>query len=301
VTRDASPAAGAHADCIPAVRATWEAIDSATGSAAGRAELSSVFRLCEPLREGASPSDAEGGAGARLKALLLNVFDTLAMGNFPYASNYLVFQQTRDPTVLLPAWPMRAACAHFAGAVTSDAPSLLRRMAAAAGVLYNASGKARCYALPRSALDGGDGIWDWQYCTQRLPQETYFNLTGGRDMFWRFNKSAATIATHCTRRFPGVVQRPGWIAATSAFSSAGSASHIIFSNGEYDPWRSGGVLRNLSSTLVAIEVPQGAHHLDLMFSNADDPEPVRAARRAELTLVREWVAQPLPRVAHTSD
>jgi len=76
VTRDASPAAGAHADCIPAVRATWEAIDSATGSAAGRAELSSVFRLCEPLREGASPSDAEGGAGARLKALPLSVSGT---------------------------------------------------------------------------------------------------------------------------------------------------------------------------------------------------------------------------------
>ena len=276
---------------------------------------------------------------------MLNVFDTLAMGNFPYASNYLVFQQEMPSlpppdsiaTLLLtiivsssrrgtrpsccppgrcalraPTSPERSratrprccggwrrprACPlplHTGGRRRHAAcPSCAEDVSA--GVLYNASGKARCYALPRSALDGGDGIWDWQYCTQRLPQETYFNLTGGRDMFWRFNKSAATIATHCTRRFPGVVQRPGWIAATSAFSSAGSASHIIFSNGEYDPWRSGGVLRNLSSTLVAIEVPQGAHHLDLMFSNADDPEPVRAARRAELALVREWVAQPLPR------
>ena len=114
---------------------------------------------------------------------------------------------------------------------------------------------------------------------------------GGRDMFWRFNKSAATIATHCTRRFPGVVQRPGWIAATSAFSSAGSASHIIFSNGEYDPWRSGGVLRNLSSTLVAIEVPQGAHHLDLMFSTDDDPQSVRDVRQAELEFIAKWEAK----------
>ena len=119
---------------------------------------------------------------------------------------------------------MRAACAHFAAANRSEPAALLSAMAAAAGVLYNASGRAACYELPESDLDGDDGIWDWQYCTQRLPQETYFNLTGGRDMFWRFNKSAATIATHCTRRFPSVVQRPGWIAATSAFSSAGSAS-----------------------------------------------------------------------------
>ena len=50
-----------------------------------------------------------------------------AMGNFPYASNYLVFQQTRDPSVKLPPWPMRAACAHFSGANFTDAPSLLRR------------------------------------------------------------------------------------------------------------------------------------------------------------------------------
>lgn len=85
------------------------------------------------------------------------------------------------------------------------------------------------------------------------------------------------------------MQRPGWIAATSAFASAASASHIVFSNGEYDPWRSGGVLRNLSSTLVAVEVPQGAHHLDLMFSHPDDPPPVRAARDMEERLVREWL------------
>ena len=109
-------------------------------------------------------------------------------------------------------------------------------------------------------------------------------------MFWAFNKSEAFIAAHCTRRFPGVVQRPGWIASTSAFTSATSASNIIFSNGEYDPWRSGGVLHNLSSTLVAVEVPQGAHHLDLMFSDPRDPAPVRAARVAEERFLREWLA-----------
>jgi len=291
VTRDASPAAGAHADCVPAVRAAWSAIDTAAASPEGLAMLSSTFRLCGPLQAaGAAGAGPEGSPVARLKALLLNVFDTLAMGNFPYPSNYLVFQQTRDPTVVLPAWPMRTACSHFAGANLSDPPTLLARMAAAAGVLYNASGKATCYPLPESALDGDDGIWDWQYCTQRLPQETYFNLSGTADMFWDFNKSEADIAAHCARRFPGVVQRPGWIAATSAFTSEASASHIIFSNGEYDPWRSGGVLTNLSSTLVAVEVPQGAHHLDLMFSNPEDPAPVRAAREAEEALLREWLA-----------
>ena len=96
-------------------------------------------------------------------------------------------------------------------------------------------------------------------------------------MFWRFGKSEAAIAAHCSARYPGIVQRPGWIAATSAFGAASTASNIIFSNGEFDPWRSGGVLHNLSRTLVAIEVPQGAHHLDLMFSHPEARRP--CARR----------------------
>ena len=45
------------------------------------------------------------------------------------------------------------------------------------------------------------------------------------------------------------------------------------------------MLHNLSRTLVAIEVPQGAHHLDLMFSHPEDPPPVRAARDAEFALL----------------
>ena len=44
----------------------------------------------------------------RLAAWLLNLWDTLAMGNFPYPSNYLVYQQTHDASVRLPAWPFRA-------------------------------------------------------------------------------------------------------------------------------------------------------------------------------------------------
>ena len=55
-----------------------------------------VFGLCEELpRDG----DGEEGGIARLKAFLLLAWDTLAMGNYPYASNYLVFQQTNDPAV----------------------------------------------------------------------------------------------------------------------------------------------------------------------------------------------------------
>ena len=117
VTRDATPAAGAAAGCEAGVRASWPHLFAAAATAEGRATLGRAFSLCDPL---ASAADGE-----RLAATLLNAWDTLAMGNFPYRSNYLVFQQTQDPSVTLPPWPFRAACAHFAGANASTPASEL--------------------------------------------------------------------------------------------------------------------------------------------------------------------------------
>ena len=56
VTRDASPAAGAHPHCVPSVRAAYAAIDEYAATVAGRAMLAGIFRLCSPMvREGQGP------------------------------------------------------------------------------------------------------------------------------------------------------------------------------------------------------------------------------------------------------
>ncbi len=51
----------------------------------------------------------------------------------------------------------------------------------------------------------------------------------------------------------------------------------------------GGITHNVSETVVATVIADGAHHLDLMASHADDPASVVAARRSHMRHIRRWV------------
>ena len=282
VTADATAKFGAEAACATNIRKVWPAMFEQGKTAAGRRALSDAFQLCKPL---SSESDVQ-----KLALMHLNAFDTMAMGNFPYPSNYLVFQQTHNPDVKLPAFPVREACKAMKGPFTApDSHDLFGAMAKASGVFYNVSGASvSCYELPDDP--DFDGIWDYQWCTEMLPQETYFTRDGVNDMFWPTPMNMSAIEQHCNSTF-GVVPRPDWIA--EEFGGAASATNIVFSNGLYDPWSSGGVLSaaNLSDSVAAVIIPEGAHHLDLMFSNPQDPASVTHARQVELQHIQKWIDQ----------
>ena len=131
-----------------------------------------------------------------------------------------------------------------------------------------------------------------QYCTETLPEETYFTRNGVTDAFWpedAFNKSA--IEARCFDKF-GV--KPRWTWIVEQYGGARGGTNIAYTNGGFDPWSSGGVLpgssRDTPST-PAFFIPEGAHHLDLFFSNAADPASVTAVRKQQVALITKWAAE----------
>ncbi|KAJ1441621.1 Zinc finger, CCHC-type [Sesbania bispinosa] len=149
----------------------------------------------------------------------------------------------------------------------------LAKLYAAANIFYNYTGTATCFDLNDTSDPHDLGGWQWQACTEMIMP------TGGNNkesIFpksdWSYRISAAFCdwANH-------VKPRPHWI--TTEFGGHDidrvlkrSASNIIFFNGLRDPWSGGGVLKNISKSLVAIVAKEGAHHVDLRYSTKEDPK-----------------------------
>jgi lysosomal Pro-X carboxypeptidase len=66
---------------------------------------------------------------------------------------------------------------------------------------------------------------------------------------------------------------------------------IGYSNGLKDPWMGSGVLESLTESVIAVIIPEGAHHLDLRSSNPADPPSVRAARKIYKEHIIKWISE----------
>ena len=43
-------------------------------------------------------------------------------------------------------------------------------------------------------------MWDYLWCTETLPQETYFSMDGVKDMFWRKTYNTSFINDRCEKK-----------------------------------------------------------------------------------------------------
>lgn len=66
-------------------------------------------------------------------------------------------------------------------------------------------------------------------------------------------------------------------------------SNIIFTNGDLDPWRTGGVMNPINDNIVVRVIEGGAHHLDLRSPNKDDPQDVTDARKLVTDTITKWL------------
>ncbi|EGD74214.1 hypothetical protein PTSG_06225 [Salpingoeca rosetta] len=275
VTRDATPAAGAAPACENNMRNAWKELFSRGKTESGRKSLSTLFRTCSPVT---SEDDTW-----RLAMFLLLSIDTLAMGNYPYPSNYLTGGGPK-----LPAYPVVAACKPLAKKdLKGDA--LLSALRDGAAVYANATQDLTCFDIPDQKHVEQDGIWDYQWCTELMPQETYFSLNGTTDMFWAQPQDMAFVRDHCRTKY-GIVPREDWMAVKyGGLNALPAASNIVFSNGLLDPWSSGGVKHNISDSITAIILPHGAHHIDLFFTNPQDTWDITWARNYHRAQIAKWL------------
>jgi len=320
VTFDASAAGGASDFCKENIKNGYFRILAAGQSAKGLALLHKAFRTCSPLRPGTNDVSevanffSSGGN-----------FANMAMGNYPYASTYLMHGKS-----LLPPWPVRVACSHLSRQFGPDEDALLfEGLREATAVQQNNTGDKVCFDVtglaqlqqPLEHLKMGmmstraivrdqivhdnscQGTWGYQYCTEMTqpfttgtiddmyfcPNGTFFPAENCSDTS-RWDE--ASVAANCVRSW-GTRPRTEWARIGLGGKRIQAVSNIIFSNGALDPWHGGGVLKNLSDTIIALVIPNGAHHIDLMFTDpADAAYPdIAAARATELREIRRWVME----------
>ena len=144
---------------------------------------------------------------------------------------------------------------------------------------------------------GDDGSsWDFQTCTLLVSPIGTNNVS---DMFLPRAWTQGWLDEHCASRF-NVRPQPRTLADSWGFDLGTLprvVSHVVFTNGLNDGWSVGGVQYNLSDTLLAFNMPNGAHHSDLNYQFPDverDTEDVLMVRELVARTLEGWLAGTSP-------
>lgn len=257
----------ASESCFSVIRQSWDDLQEKSTEDGGLHEISKTFRTCKDL-ESINP----------VRSWLEEAFTYTAMTDYPTETNFLM---------PLPAYPVTEMC----NVINSfpQGTDTLSRVFAAANIYYNYSNTEKCFEMEHESDAHGLSGWDWQACTEMVMPMNY----SVESIFPPSSYDYLSYQRYCQKRY-GVMPRPHWI--TTEFGGHDistvlqhSASNIIFSNGLMDPWSGGGVLRNISDSVVALVAQKGAHHGDFRFSTSEDPDWLVQQRRQEVELIESWL------------
>lgn len=256
--------------CARLIRKSWNTINNVTSNDEGKKWLSDNWKLCEQLK---TKEDVK-----TLKDFLQDVYTSLAMVNYPYATDFLA---------PLPANPIKVFCQHLTNISLTGKPLLLA-LHRAINIYTNYTGETKCISTRNAepSLADADKGWDYQSCTEMvMPMCT----NGNSDMFEPAKWNMKDYNDTCFKKY-SVSPQPYLICQQYGCEDF-SATNINFSNGLLDPWTSGGVLRNLSESAVAIVIPEGAHHLDLRETNTNDPYSITLTRQFHQYSIKKWIEE----------
>ncbi|CAD6258299.1 unnamed protein product [Miscanthus lutarioriparius] len=249
-----------------------------------------VGRSLRCARNKGRPGIAETGISVwDIPSLLDNAVAEAAMTDYP----------TPGFLTPLPAYPVRSMCRAIDDRQTPAASSssgneygnssttlllLPQQVRDAMNVYYNHTGAAE-------DDDPYDG-WNWEACTEMMVMA--YGVRDGSVL--PPSPSNFTDVVDDCRKDTGLPPRPFWIETEfGGYDIANvlkkSASNILFFNGLRDPWSTGGVLKSISDSVIALVEPKGAHHVDLRFSSKDDPEWLKQVRVKETRIIARWLKQ----------
>ena len=135
----------------------------------------------------------------------------------------------------------------------------------------------------------GDLGWSYQSCTEFVMPMC---SDGVNDMFENQPWDFQTFSDACYDQWK-VRPRSEWQYIEYGGENVTDLrffSNIAFTNGNLDPWSSGGVRTTVAPSLPAISIIGGAHHLDLRSANKADPPSVIQAREQVVMLIERWIS-----------
>lgn len=245
--------------CFQTIQRSWSEIDRAGYQPNGMNFLSQRFNTCRPLT-----------SSQELKSYLQSLFTVAAQYNDP----------ARNPVSVICGGIDR-------GSYGSDVLSKIY------SGLVALRGDGICFVNPPSTTvsETAEG-WGWQTCS-----EIVFPIgIGSNSIFPTRPFNLNNFINSCKQRYD-VSPRPHWVTTYYGGHSIKLilnkfGSNIIFYNGLRDPYSSGGVLEDLSDSLVAIQAADGSHCLDLVPQNlTSDPKWLVDLRNKEVSIIKGWIAQ----------
>merc|ERR1712154_583224 len=214
----------------------------------------------------------------------------MGMSSYPYASNYISGAIMGTTEGSLPAYPVTYACNEYLPQTFDSTSDQIEALGKFNAVFWNSDGENNCLDTDGMWDTYSSYIWDYLYCRSLLMPSG--SKSGSNDMLYASEWNVEDTISWCNEQYDIAVDIKGPASRKYGGRNVYKAmSNIVFSNGDMDPWMPGGVLTEQSESVVNIMIEAAGHHLDLMFSNSNDPQSVIDARAIEVEQIEKWIAQ----------